>query len=305
VQLCITTEPQQGATYDDLLRVAQAAEQLGFHGFFRSDHYLTMGTPSGLPGMTDAWLTLAALARETSRIRLGTLVTPVTFRLPTALAIAVAQVDQMSGGRVELGMGAGWYRAEHANYGIPFPDVGERFERLAEQLEVVDGMLTTPPGGSFTHAGRHYRVDSTVLPRPVQTPRPPIIIGGSAKRRGASLAARFADEFNSAFRPLDETAGLYDAIRSAAAVTGRRLTYSVAHTGCIGKDDREVARRAEAIGRSVDALRAKGLTGTPGEVVEQINAYAAIGTSRVYLQILDLRDLDHLDLIAAEVLPYV
>src|SRR5437763_11039858 len=156
MDLRIFTEPQQGATYDDLLRVAKATEDLGFDAFFRSDHYLSMGSGSGLPGPSDAWLTLAALARETSRIRLGTLVSPATFRLPGPLAISVAQVDDMSGGRVELGLGAGWFDAEHTAYGIPFYETGERFDRFAEQVEILDGLLSTPIGSRYSFSGKHY-----------------------------------------------------------------------------------------------------------------------------------------------------
>ncbi len=210
VDLRIFTEPQQGATYDDLLAVARASERLGFDAFFRSDHYLSIGDGDGdgdgRPGPTDAWLTLAALARETSRIRLGTLVTPATFRLPGPLAISVAQVDQMSGGRVELGLGAGWFSAEHEAYGIPFPPVAERFDRFAEQVEVIDGLLRTPAGETFSFAGEHYQLtDSPALPKPVQSPRPPLILGGAGKARGAALAARYADEYNVAFRDLGDT----------------------------------------------------------------------------------------------------
>ena len=188
----IFTEPQQGASHEDQLRVAKAAEDLGYDAYFRSDHYLAMGVP-GLPGPSDAWLTLAALARETSRIRLGTLVTPATFRLPGPLAISVAQVDQMSGGRAELGLGAGWFGAEHAAYGIPFPDMGERFDRFAEQVEIIDGLLSTTDAGTYSFDGKHYQLtDSPALPKPVQSPRPPIILGGSGKKRSAALAARAA-----------------------------------------------------------------------------------------------------------------
>ena len=158
--LRIFTEPQQGASYEQLLAVARTAEELGFDGYFRSDHYLTMGG-DGLPGPTDAWVTLAAIARETSTIRLGTLVTSATFRLPGPLAISVAEVDHMSGGRVELGLGAGWYEAEHTAYGIPFPSVGERFDRLEEQLAIVTGLWDTPPGERFSHTGRHYQLDQS------------------------------------------------------------------------------------------------------------------------------------------------
>jgi F420-dependent oxidoreductase-like protein len=301
VQLRIFTEPQLGASYDDLLRVARASEQLGFDAFFRSDHYLTMGSSDGLPGPTDAWVTLAALARETNTIRLGTLVTPVTFRLPGPLAISVAQVDQMSGGRVELGLGAGWYEREHTAYGIGYPPSGERFGMLEEQVEIIDGLLRTPPGQTYSFRGSHYEVvDSPALPKPVQSPRPPLILGGEAKRRGAALAARFADEFNVSF----DNVGMRDKfgrVRDAAAKEGRELRYSAAVTACVGRDDAEVRRRAERIGRSPDRLRDNGLAGTPAQVVDRIGEFAEWGASRLYLQVIDLDDLDHLELIAAEV----
>src|SRR5262245_36064593 len=155
MRLCVFVEPQQGATYDAQLAVAQRAEALGFDGFFRSDHFLSMGGVNGLPGPTDSWVTLGALARETSRLRLGTLVTSATFRLPGPLAIAVAQVDAMSGGRVELGIGAGWFETEHQAYGVPFPPVGERFDRLEEQLAIITGLWAD---GRFSYQGRHFDV---------------------------------------------------------------------------------------------------------------------------------------------------
>jgi F420-dependent oxidoreductase-like protein len=301
MDLRIFTEPQLGASYDDLARVARATEDLGFDAFFRSDHYLTMDNKDGQPGPTDAWLTLAALARETSRIRLGTLVTPATFRLPGPLAISVAQVDVMSGGRVELGLGAGWYEAEHSAYGIPFPPTPERFDRFAEQVEIVDGLLTTAPGSSYSFAGQYYTLEnSPALPKPVQAPRPPLILGGAAKRRGAALAARFADEYNVAFDRAG-TAGAFERVRVAAAETGRSLVYSAALTVCVGKDDAEVSRRAEAIGYDAAELREEGVAGTPAEAVQRIGEFADLGASRVYLQLLDLADLDHLELLSAEV----
>jgi len=304
MDLRIFTEPQQGASYDDLLRVAQATERLGFDAFFRSDHYLSMGDSDGLPGPTDAWLTLAALARETSRIRLGTLVSPATFRLPGPLAIAVAQVDQMSGGRVELGLGAGWYAAEHTAYGIPFPAMRERFDRFAEQVEIVYGLLATPLGTTYSYRGEHYELaDSPALPKPVQTPHPPLILGGSGRKRGAALAARFADEFNVGFHPLDETGAAFDRVRAAAEDTGRTLVYSAAQVLCVGRDAAELSRRAAAIGRDVAELRANGLAGSPAEVVDKIGTFAGIGASRMYLQVLDLADLDHLEVVASEVMP--
>ncbi len=259
MDLRVFTEPQQGATYDDLLAVALRAERLGFDAFFRSDHFLAMGA-EGLPGSTDAWLTLAALARETSTIRLGTLMTSATFRLPGPLAIAVAQVDQMSGGRVELGIGAGWFEAEHTAYGIPFPDTGERFDRFEESLAVITGLWDTPLGGRFDFDGRHYRVgDSPALPKPAQSPRPPVVIGGRGKRRTPALTARYADEFNVPFDTVEGTRQLFARVRAACTDAGRdpdTLVYSNALVLCVGEDERALARRAAAIRRDVDELRA-------------------------------------------------
>jgi F420-dependent oxidoreductase-like protein len=304
MDLRIFTEPQLGASHEDLLRVATATEELGFDAFFRSDHYLTMGANPGLPGPSDAWLTLAALARETSRIRLGTLVTPVTFRLPGPLAISVAQVDNMSGGRVELGLGAGWYDDEHAAYGIPFPQVGERFSQLVEQVEIVHGLLSTPAGETFSYAGDYYQLKrSPALPKPVQSPHPPIILGGAARKRGAALAAKYADEFNAGFNSVDETRAIFDRVRTAAKETSRELIYSVAHTTVVGKDDAELRRRVEAIGRDVDKMRADSVAGSPAEVVDRLGQFAELGATRAYLQILDLDDIDHLELLATEVMP--
>ncbi|MDQ2796640.1 MAG: LLM class F420-dependent oxidoreductase [Actinomycetota bacterium] len=304
MDLRIFTEPQQGATYDELLRVARATEDLGFDAFFRSDHYVRIGGGDPGPGSTDAWLTLAALARETSTIRLGTLVSPTTFRLPGPFAISVAQVDQMSGGRVEIGLGAGWYAAEHVAYGIPFRDVRERFDRFAEQVEIIDGLLRTPAGSSYSFDGAHYQlVDSPALPKPVQSPRPPMIFGGAGKKRGAQLAATYADEFNVPFASVADTGAVFDRVRAAVTETGRDVRYSAAQVLCVGRDDTEIARRAEAIGRDVDELRENGLAGTPAEVVEKIATFTDIGVTRMYLQVLDLADLDHLELVATEIVP--
>jgi F420-dependent oxidoreductase-like protein len=306
MRLVIFTEPHEGATYDDLLRVARAAEQAGFDGFFRSDHYLAMDT-DGRPGPTDAWITLAGLALQTARIRLGTMVTSATFRLPGPLAIAVAQVDAMSGGRIELGLGAGWFEAEHSAYGIPFPALGERFERLTEQLEIIDGLWRTAPGATYDFAGRHYTLTgSPALPKPVQSPRPPLIVGGQGPRRTPALAARFADEFNLPFAQLADAPARFDAVRSACAAIDRTdlPVFSAAVTLCCGRDDAEVRRRAAAIGRSVDDLRATGAAvGTTAEVVDLLARYAEAGATRMFLQTLDLHDLDHLDLVAAAVAP--
>jgi len=307
VSLRIFTEPQQGASYDDLLAVASEAEALGFDAFFRSDHYLKMGDVPGDPGSTDAWITLAGLARDTERIRLGTLVTAATFRLPGPLAVAVAQVDAMSGGRVELGLGSGWYDQEHTAYGIPFPPLGERFERLEEQLAVVTGLWETPAGETFSFKGAHYQLaDSPALPKPVQSPRPPVLIGGWGKTRTPRLAARFADEFNLPFPQLADVGPQFDAVRVACEAAGRdpaTMTWSAALVVCCGEDEDTYQRRATAIGRAPDELRTNGAAGTVDEVVETLGRYAEAGIERVYLQVLDLHDLDHLRLIAAEVAP--
>ncbi|MEU0272953.1 LLM class F420-dependent oxidoreductase [Streptomyces sp. NPDC006307] len=302
MDLRIFTEPQQGASYDTLLTVAKATEDLGFDAFFRSDHYLRMGSVDGLPGPTDAWITLAGLARETQRIRLGTLMTAATFRLPGVLAIQVAQVDQMSGGRVELGLGAGWFEEEHQAYGIPFPK--EKFGRLEEQLAIVTGLWETEAGKTFSYEGKYYQLtDSPALPKPAQ-PKVPVLIGGHGATRTPRLAARYADEFNIPFASLEATREQFGRVRAAAEEFGRRpddLVYSNALVVCVGKDDAEVARRAAAIGRDVDELKANGLAGSPAEVVDKIGRYATLGTSRIYLQLLDLTDLDHLELISSRV----
>lgn len=306
IELRVFTEPQQGATYDELLRVAQTAETLGFGAFFRSDHYLSM-SGDGLPGPTDAWITLAGIARETSTIRLGTLVTSATFRYPGPLAISVAQVDAMSGGRVDFGLGAGWFEDEHRAYGIPFPSLGERFDKLEESLAVITGLWETPVGETFSYDGKHFPVtDSPALPKPVQSPRPPILIGGGGKKRTPALAAKYADEFNIPFASLETTGIQFDRVRAAATAAGRdpeSLAYSNALVLCAGKSEDEIARRATKIGREVAELRENGAAGSPAELVDKIGRYGELGASRVYLQMLDLGDLDHLELVASEVIP--
>jgi F420-dependent oxidoreductase-like protein len=302
MDLRIFTEPQQGATYDTLLAVAKATEDLGFDAFFRSDHYLRMGSTDGLPGPTDAWITLAGLARETKRIRLGTLMTAGTFRLPGVLAIQVAQVDQMSGGRVELGLGAGWFEEEHKAYGIPFPK--EKIARLEEQLAIVTGLWETEVGETFSYDGTYYQLtDSPALPKPTQS-RVPVLIGGHGVSRTPRLAGRYADEFNMPFASVEDSGSQFGRVRAAAEEAGRKgtdLVYSNALVACVGKDDAEVARRAASIGREVAELKANGLAGSPAEVVDRIGRFAEVGSQRIYLQILDLDDLDHLDLISSQV----
>jgi F420-dependent oxidoreductase-like protein len=309
MKLRIMTEPQQGADYARLRTVAQATEDLGFDAFFRADHYLKMGKGSGLPGPTDSWVTLAGLALETSRIRLGTMVTAATFRLPGPLAITVAQVDQMSGGRVELGIGTGWFAEEHTAYGIPLPPLGERFDRLEEQLAIITGLWATEVGETFSFAGRHYQLtDSPALPKPAQRPRPPVLIGGTGPRRTPRLAAKFADEYNAQFHSVQDSAAAFARTREACEAIGRypdSMTYSVAQTVCCGKDEAEFRHRAIAIGREPEDLRENALGGTPGEVAAKIAEFAEIGAERVYLQVIDLKDLDHLELLASEVSPQV
>jgi F420-dependent oxidoreductase-like protein len=308
MKLRIFVEPQQGASYDQQLRVAQAAEDAGFDAFFRSDHFLAMGG-DGLPGPTDSWLTLAGIARETNRIRLGTLVTSATFRLPGLLAVQVAQVDAMSGGRVEIGLGAGWYDAEHTAYGVPFPPLGERFEKLEEQFAILAGLWDTPTGKTFDFDGRHYQLtDSPALPKPVQQPHPSLIVGGGGTKRTPRLAATFADEFNLPFSSLADTDAQFVRVRAACEDKGRdpaTLRLSAAQTVCCGANDAEVERRAANIGRKADELRANGVAGTPDEVVARLQEFAGIGAQSIYLQVLDLNDMDHLALLAEEVLPRV
>ncbi len=306
MELRIFTEPQQGASYDTLLAVAKAAEALGFGAFFRSDHYLRMGSSTGLPGPTDAWITLAGLARDTKTIRLGTLVNSATFRFPGPLAIQVAQVDAMSGGRVELGLGAGWYRDEHDAYGIPFPDLGERFERLEEQLAIVRGLWAASE--PFNYRGKHYSiVESPGLPKPLQRSIP-IVIGGGGHKRTPRLAATYGAEFNAPFHSIVAASAQFERVRDACRVQNRdpeSIVMSTAQVVVCGRSDTEIARRAARIGREVSELRENGLCGTPDEVADRMRAWKSAGAQRLYVQILDLEDLDHIELIASQVTPNV
>ncbi|MCW2941164.1 MAG: Luciferase-like monooxygenase [Actinomycetia bacterium] len=306
--LRILTEPQEGASYETLSRAARVTEDGGFEAFFRSDHYLPIKSGSGLPGPTDAWVTLGALARETSRIRLGTLVTAATFRLPGPLAITVAQVDEMSRGRLELGIGTGWYEAEHTAYGIPFLSLGERFERLKEQLEIITGLWWTPMGETFTYIGRHYQLtDAPAIPKSAQPQGPPIIIGGVGARQTPWLAARWAAEYNVPFRTMQDTVAAFDRVSAAIAAAGRteRMIYSAAQAVCCGRNTAELKRRADVISYDLTEMRPGGLSGSPAELVDKIGKFRESGCERIYLQVLDLADLDHIELIASEVLPQV
>jgi F420-dependent oxidoreductase-like protein len=309
MELRIFVEPQEGASYDQQLAMALAAESHGFGGFFRSDHLLRIKPGSGAPGPTDSWVTLGALARETRTIRLGTLLTSATFRLPGPLAVTVAQVDAMSGGRVEVGLDAGWFEAEHAAYGIPFPPIGERFDRLEEQLTILTGLWGTPVGETYSFDGTYYSLgDGPALPKPLQRPHPPLIIGGLGARRTPALAARFANEFNVPFAPVDVTADRFNGVRGACETAGRdpgELAYSHAITVCCANEQSELERRASRIGRDLDELRQNAAAGLPEEVVARLEEYRQAGASRSYLQLIDLDDLDHVALIATEVMPHL
>ncbi|HET9516134.1 MAG TPA: LLM class F420-dependent oxidoreductase [Actinoplanes sp.] len=310
MRVSIFTEPHRGATYGEQLRLARAAEDGGFDGYLRADHYQSMSADLGLPGPTDAWATLAGLARETTRIRLGTLVSSVTFRLPGPLAVLVAQVDEMSGGRVELGLGAGWYEREHTSYGIGFPPLGDRFDMLEEQLAVITGLWATPVGDRFSFDGKHYRLrDAPALPKPVQRPGPPIIVGGRGPRRTPAIAATFADEFNLPFKSVADTAEAFARVRAAAEQVGRPadrpLTLSAGIVAAIGRTDAEARRRAAPLHVPSALPPEDPVVGSPAQLVQRIGEFSAIGATRVHLRLIDLTDIDHLDLIAAEVLPQV
>ncbi len=303
----ILIEPQQGATYFDILGFALEAESLGFDALFCSDHYLHMGPGSGLPGPCDAWTTMAGLARDTRHIRLGTMMTPATFRRPGPLAVAVAQVDLMSGGRVELGLGAGWYEPEHRAYGIPFPPVEERFEHLEEQLHIITGLWAVPPGQTFSFHGKHYDVvDSPALPKPVQAPHPPVLIGGSGPKTTPRLAAKYATEYNVPVRSLDITRRQFERVSRSCEAIGRdpaSISFSATQTVCVGETAVDVARRATNIGRTHEDLEGRGLVGSVEAVLDKIGLFASCGTTRIYFQFLDISDREHLQLVAERIIP--
>ncbi|WP_203138894.1 LLM class F420-dependent oxidoreductase [Microbacterium sp. JZ31] len=307
MEYCVFTEPQQGASYDTQRIFAQTAERLGFHAYFRSDHYLAMGEGDGLPGPTDAWTTLAGLARETERIRLGTLVSSATFRHPGVLAIQVAQVDEMSGGRAELGLGTGWFEAEHRAYGIPFP--ARRFDLLEEQLQVVTGLWATPAGSTFSFHGAHYDLtDAPALPKPTQ-PRIPLIVGGGGPRRTPALAAAHATEFNIGFQPEAVIADKFAGVLAAAERIGRdpeTLKLSVALPTLAAPNDVELAGRAAAIGQDLSSFRGEtNIAGSAPEIIEKVTRLVELGAERVYFQLMDMTDLDQLAYLGEEVLPHL
>jgi F420-dependent oxidoreductase-like protein len=314
VDLCLMIEGQEGVSWEDWLALAKACEAHGVPGLFRSDHYLTLdGRPER--GSLDAWATLSALAAVTSTLRLGTLVSPATFRHPSELAKVVATADHVSGGRVELGLGAGWHEREHRAYGFGFPGIRDRMDRLAEQLEIVHGSWTEP---SFSFSGRCYELSELdAQPRPVQAPHPPLLVGGDAKPRGAALAARWADEYNTPFASPAEVRERKAAVDTACRDAGREPIPFSLMTGCLVGLDREELREkgaalAYAMGepdRDVDAWLASPphawLVGTVDEVAEQLRELRAAGLSRVMLQHLLHTELETVELIGRQLAPAV
>jgi len=306
MRFALMTEPQQGLAYEELLALARTAESAGFEAFFRSDHYTSFPGQPGLP-TTDAWTTLAGLARETRRIGLGVLVSPVTFRPPGLLAKVVTTVDEMSGGRVEVGLGAGWNEREHAEHGLQFPDVPTRFDMLEEQLEILHGMWTEPAGWSFT--GTHWQIaGARLVPRPVDRPgrrHPNLIVGGEGKPRTARLAARWADEFNVSSAAPDTVREGFERVMRACEEAGRdpgSIVRSVMVGVLVARTPRGVSGRVSALlemlGRdAVDAdawlaeRRPRWIVGTHDEALEQVARYEAIGAQRIMLQDLLPRDL--------------
>ena len=305
MRLRVLLEPHHGASYDQILALARATEESGFDAFFRSDHYQGIDPDDTRYRPTDSWTTLAGLAVQTERVRLGTLMTASTYRRPGPLAITVATVDAMSGGRAELGIGAAWIEQEHRYLGIPFPPLGERFDRLGEQLEIITGLWATPPGERFSFHGQHYRLEECAsVPRPAR--RPPVIIGGAGPRRTPALAARFADEFNSGMP--DGLAARFANFRRICEQSGRDpagVRLSTTLPVCCGPTRAAAARRAVALGEAGARMLAMGVTGTPGDVLGRLAGLHAAGADTVYFHLYDVTDLDHVRLLGREVLPQV
>jgi F420-dependent oxidoreductase-like protein len=309
VRICLMIEGQEGVSWDDWVALARACEEHGLEGLFRSDHYQSVFDLSGR-GSLDAWATLAALAAATERIRLGTMVSPATFRRPSVLARMVATVDHISGGRVELGLGAGWNQAEHDAHGFPFPGLDERMELLEEQLEIVHRQWTEE---EFSFQGRHYRLERCrAEPKPLQRPRPPIVMGGGAGPRVAGLAARWADEYNTPFASVEQCRERRAAIAEACEREGREpIPFSLMAACCVGRDEGEALERAkrrlERSGRDDDPSvlleQDNVLVGTVDRVIARLREYAEAGVERVFLQHLDHSDLDMVRLIGEAVVP--
>jgi F420-dependent oxidoreductase-like protein len=289
LRLRVLLEPRYGASYDQILAVAQATEDAGFDAFFRSDHFLGMDSTDLNFQPTDSWTTLGGLARDTSRVRLGTLMTASTFRYPAQLAIAAATADAMSGGRIELGIGAGWYEREHRAYGIPFPSTGERFDRLEEQLAIITGLWTTPPGDTFSFEGKHYQLEACGnFPATGQKPRPGLIVGGGGPRRTPTLAARFADEFNSGMpEGLEERFANFRRICGEVGRDPATVRLSTAIPTCVGATQEEADRRRDALGDAGARLLARGVVGVPGDVADRLEKFAGAGADTVYFHVYD------------------
>ena len=314
MDVCLMIEGQEGVTWDRWTALARACEELGFTGLFRSDHYLSFEHPNER-GALDAWTTHAALASITQRIRLGTLVSPVTFRHPAQVAKSLVTVDHASGGRVELGLGAGWFEREHRAYGFAFPDPAERMAILGEQLEIVHRLWEVDEA-TVSFEGRHYRLEECPgLPKPVQRPHPPLIMGGGAGPRSAALAARWADEYDVFSVAPQEAAERRARISAACEAIDRdpnEVRFSVMTTILVGADRRELERRAVAMmgddegddpASFLERMRATKLVGTPEEVLERVGEYAAAGVRRIYLQDLLHDDMEMVELIGREIVP--
>jgi F420-dependent oxidoreductase-like protein len=316
VRVALMIEGQEGVSWEQWLALAAACEEHGIEALFRSDHYLGGGAPYEREAL-DAWTTIAALAARTTTLRLGTLVSPVTFRHPSLLAKAVVVADHVSGGRVELGMGAGWMELEHRAYGFEFPSTRERMELLAEQIEIVHGQWTEE---RFSFDGRHYRLEEAPgLPRPVQQPHPPIIVGGRALPGTVRPAVRFADEYNTLLASPEECRERRRRLDEACEAAGRdpaTLTLSMMIASLLGRDEGELRERARLMaergwggGGGGDELlaryRDRALAGTPDEAAERLAEFAAAGVERVMLQQLLHDDLDQVALIGRELAPAV
>jgi F420-dependent oxidoreductase-like protein len=312
VRICLMIEGQEDVTWEDWRRLALAAETGGFDALFRSDHYVSV-MERDQRGSLDAWATVCALAPLTERIRLGTLVSPATFRHPSVLAKMAVTADHASGGRIEVGLGTGWHEREHAAYGFPFPPMRERMEVLAEQLEIVHGQWTQSP---FAFSGRHYELaEADHLPKAVQRPHPPLIMGGQAKARSVELAARWADEYNTVFAAPDVCAERRAAVRAACEAAGRdpdTVTFSLMTGMVIGAERADVERRAHEVAEfrgdppddAAASLREENwIVGTVPEALDQLRALEAVGVERIMLQHLLHRDLEVLDLIGREIIP--
>ena len=292
-------EGQEDVTWADWVALAETCERLGIEALFRSDHYLSVVGERGR-GSLDAWGTINALAAITTDLRLGALVSPATFRHPSVFAKLATTADHVSGGRIEVGLGAGWMEAEHRAYGFAFPPLRDRMDMYAEQLEIVHRSWEPGP---FSFAGRHYTVeDLDALPKPVQQPHPNFIVGGGAAPRGAALGAKWADEYNFAYVTPDVAAERRAAIHAACRDAGRdpsTMVVSMMNAVVLGRDRDEVQRRADALGNVMDAW----ILGTPGEVIDRLREYEQAGVQRLFLQHLAHRDLDMLELFASEVMP--